>query len=425
MRSELQSRLIELRRDLHRRPELGWCEFYTTGRIVDALHEVDLDELYVGSDVHGDDQVRPPSAAALDRASTRARDLGVDEAVLTKLEDGYTGALAVLERGPGPTVLVRVDIDGLPQQESSDDDHDPAANGFASVYDERMHACGHDAHAAIGVGVAEAVTASEFAGTLKVLFQPAEELGAGAASVVESGHLDDVDALVAIHVGLDAETGTVIPDVDSFLAIQGFEATFEGAPAHAGIAPQEGSNAIQALSTAVSNLYAIPRHADGKTRINVGEIAGGTASNIVAESATLRGEVRGSTTALRESLEERARGVIESAASLHDCAVDVSSLTGAPSATCDERLVETVADAARERGADVVPEDGAALGGSEDATRLMRAVQRAGGVATYVGFGASNPTGHHTATFDVDEAVIPLAVEVVTDTVCAIADSEA
>jgi aminobenzoyl-glutamate utilization protein A len=103
----------------------------------------------------------------------------------------------------------------------------------------------------------------------------------------------------------------------------------------------------------------------------------------------------------------------------------VSSLTGAPSATCDERLVETVADAARERGADVVPEDGAALGGSEDATRLMRAVQRAGGVATYVGFGASNPTGHHTATFDVDEAVIPLAVDVVTDAVCAIADPAA
>jgi len=186
VRVQPQSRLIELRRDLHRRPELGWCEFYTTGRIVDALHEIDLDELYVGSDVHSEDQVRPPSAAALDRAAERARDLDVDEAVLTKLEDGYTGALAVLERGPGPTVLVRVDIDGLPQQESSNDDHDPAANGFASAYDERMHACGHDAHAAIGVGVAEAVAASEFTGTLKVLFQPAEELGAGAASVVES-----------------------------------------------------------------------------------------------------------------------------------------------------------------------------------------------------------------------------------------------
>ena len=88
MRSDPHSRLSELRRDLHRRPELGWCEFYTTGRIVDALHEVDLDELYVGSDVHGDDKVRHPSAAALDRASTRARDLGVDEAVRTKREAG-------------------------------------------------------------------------------------------------------------------------------------------------------------------------------------------------------------------------------------------------------------------------------------------------------------------------------------------------
>ena len=425
MHSASPTRLIELRRDLHKRPELGWCEFYTTGRIVDALRVIDLDELYVGSEVHAESQVRPPSAAALDRASERARDLDVDESVLTKLEDGYTGALAVLERGPGPTVLVRVDIDGLPQQESAASDHHPAANGFASVYDDRMHACGHDAHAAIGVGVAEAVAERDFSGTLKVLFQPAEELGAGAASVVESGHLDDVDALVAIHVGLDAETGTVIPDVDSFLAIRGFEAVFSGAPAHAGIAPQEGQNAIQALSTAVSNLYAIPRHADGTTRINVGEIAGGTTSNIVAESATLRGEVRGETTALRESLEDRAEDILENAARVHDCAVDVSVRTGAPSASCDERLVDTVAAAARAQGAEVVPEDGSALGGSEDATRLMRAVQRGGGTATYVGFGASNPTGHHTATFDVDEAVIPLAVDVLADTVCAIADSKA
>ncbi|SMO64723.1 amidohydrolase [Halorubrum cibi] len=424
MNAKSQSRLIELRRDLHRRPEIGWREFYTTDRIVEELEEIGPDELYVGHEIHREERIRPPTDDQLARARERALETGVDDDVLSQVEDGYTGALAVLEKGNGPTVLVRVDIDGLPQPESDDPDHHPAAEGFRSEYDERMHACGHDAHAAIGVGVFEAVKESDFEGTLKVLFQPAEELGAGAASVVGSGHLEDVDSLIAVHVGLDVETGVVIPGIESFLAINGFEATFEGAPAHAGNSPHEGAHAIQALSTAVGNLHAIPRHGDGATRINVGVVEGGTATNVVPESASLEGEVRGTTTDLRDYLEEHATRVLRSAAELHDCEVDVSFRNGAPSAECDDSIVDAVSAAAAGRDATVTPDEGDALGGSEDATRLMRAVQRNGGEATYVGFGASNPTGHHTATFDVDEAVIPLAVDTLTDAVRSLSAAE-
>ncbi|MFC5278904.1 amidohydrolase [Halorubrum rubrum] len=420
MNAKSRSRLIELRRDLHRRPEIGWREFYTTGRIVEELEDIGPDELYVGREIHREERIRPPTDDQLARARERALETGVDEDVLERVADGYTGALAVLERGEGPTVLVRVDIDGLPQSESEDPDHVPAAEGFRSEYGERMHACGHDAHAAIGVGVLEAVAESDFEGTLKVLFQPAEELGAGAASVVGSGHLEDVDSLLAVHVGLDVETGVVIPGIESFLAINGFEATFEGAPAHAGNSPHEGAHAIQALSTAVGNLHAIPRHGDGATRINVGVVEGGTATNIVPESASLQGEVRGATTELRNYVEDHAARVLRSAAEAHDCEVDVSFRDGAPSAECDDTLVDAVSAAAAGRDATVTPDEGDALGGSEDATRLMRAVQRSGGDATYVGFGASNPTGHHTATFDVDEAVIPLAVDTLADMVRAL-----
>ncbi|GAA0525958.1 aminobenzoyl-glutamate utilization protein A [Halorubrum aquaticum] len=424
MNAQSQSRLIELRRDLHRRPEIGWREFYTTDRIVEELEAIGPDELYVGSEVHREERIRPPTDDQLARARERARETGVDEDVLSKVEDGYTGALAVLRKGEGPTVLVRVDIDGLPQSESEDPDHVPAAEGFRSTYDDRMHACGHDAHAAIGVGVLEAVKESDFEGTLKVLFQPAEELGAGAASVVGSGHLDDVDSLIAVHVGLDVETGVVVPGIESFLAINGFEATFEGSPAHAGNSPQEGAHAIQALSTAVGNLHAIPRHGDGATRVNVGVVEGGTATNIVPESASLEGEVRGTTTELRNYVEDHALRVLRSAAELHDCEVDVSFRNGAPSSECDDSLVDAVSAAAAGHDATVTPDEGDALGGSEDATRLMRAVQRNGGDATYVGFGASNPTGHHTATFDVDEAVIPLAVDTLTDAIRSISAAE-
>ncbi|MFC5135241.1 MULTISPECIES: amidohydrolase [Haloferacaceae] len=424
MNSKSKSRLVELRRDLHERPEIGWREFYTTGRIVEELEAIGPDELYVGREIHREERLRPPTDEQLASARERARETGVDEGLLSKVEDGYTGALAVLRKGEGPTVLLRVDIDGLPQSESDGPDHQPAAEGFRSRYEKRMHACGHDAHAAIGVGVLEAVKESDFEGTFKVLFQPAEELGAGAASVVGSGHVEDVDSLLAVHVGLDVETGVVIPGIESFLAINGFEATFEGAPAHAGNSPQEGAHAIQAMSTAVGNLHAIPRHADGATRVNVGRVEGGTATNIVPESASLEGEVRGTTTELREYLEEHAVRVLESAAELHDCEVDVAFRDGAPSAECDDALVDAVSAAAAGHDATVTPDEGDALGGSEDATRLMRAVQRNGGDATYVGFGASNPTGHHTATFDVDEAVIPLAVDVLTDAVRSVATAE-
>jgi aminobenzoyl-glutamate utilization protein A len=411
------SRLIRLRRDLHEHPELGWCEFYTTARIVEELERIGVDELHVGPEMLVEERFRPPEPETVERARERAREAGVDESLLADLGDGYTGALAVLRRGEGPTVALRVDIDGLPRRESDDPDHEPAAGGFRSRYDGMMHACGHDGHAAIGVGVIERILESDFEGTLKVFFQPAEEIGAGAASIVGSGHLADVDTLLAVHLGLDEETGTVIPGVDSFLAVSGFTAEFEGRPAHAGGDPQDGLNAVQALATAVDGLYAIPRHADGGTRINVGEISGGTASNIVPESASMRGEVRGETTELREYMEERARTVIEGAASVHGCGVEVEFSDGAPSAECDAALVERVAAAAEARGANVVPDEGDALGGSEDATRLMRAVQANGGEAAYVGIGASNPAGHHTARFDIDEDAIPFAVDVLVDAI--------
>jgi aminobenzoyl-glutamate utilization protein A len=423
--SEHASGLVRLRRDLHEHPELSWCEFYTTARVVEAVEAVGVDELHVGPDLLGADRLRPPDGADLDRARERASAAGVDEALLAEMEGGYTGALAVLRRGEGPTVGLRVDIDALPQRESDDPEHAPAAEGFRSRFDDAMHACGHDAHAAIGVGVLDRLARErDFAGTLKVFFQPAEEVGGGAAAIVGSGHLADVDSLLAVHVGLDEDVGTVFPGVESFLAVNGFTAAFEGAPAHAGVSPHEGANAVRAMATAVDDCYGIPRHGDGATRVNVGPVAGGTASNIVPESATMEGEVRGATTALRSYMEERVERVLESAAERHGCAVDVEWGDGAPSATCDPALVDLVADAATRRDADVVPDEGDALGGSEDATRLMRAVQRNGGEATYVGVGASNPGGHHTARFDVDERAIPLAVDVLSDAILAAAESD-
>ena len=404
--------LLDLRRDLHRHPEPAWREFYTTARLVEELDRRPLDELHVGPEILGGEPDAVPDEPELTEWVERARAAGADEAVLDRLRGGRTGALAVYRRGEGPTIALRVDIDALPIAESDEEDHAPAARGFRSENEGYMHACGHDAHATIGVGVLDAVVDGDFEGTLKVLFQPAEEAIAGGGPVAESGHLDDVDYLLAVHVGLDHPTGELVAGIDEFLAVSHFEVEFEGASAHAGARPEAGRNAVQAMATAVSNLYGISRHADGGTRVNAGRVGGGTAPNIVPEEAFIEAEVRGETTDLMEYVEERARRVVRAAAEMHGCEAEIAPGGRAPSAHSDDALREVVAGVAR--GVEGVQSvlDSDALGGSEDATYLMERVREHGGRAAYVGIGTDHPGGHHTPTFDVDETSIRIGVDV-------------
>ncbi|MEF8773387.1 MAG: amidohydrolase [Halobacteriales archaeon] len=423
MNQQMSTDLVALRRDLHRRPEPAWCEFYTTSRIVEELRRIGVDELHVGPDaIAGEHRMAVPDEDELQTWYERAREAGADPDVLERLSGGYTGAVAVLRQGEGPTVGLRVDIDGLPREESTSENHVPAAEGFRSQNPSAMHACGHDAHATFGIGTLEAVKNGDFAGTLKVFFQPAEEQVGGGKAVAESGHLDDVEYLLAVHVGLDHDTGTVVAGVDGFLAVEHISAEFAGEPAHAGGRPNEGRNAVQAMATAVQNLYAIPRHEEGPTRVNAGRIEAGTASNIIAERATVESEVRGQTTELKDYMSEKARRVYRSAAEMHDCEVELTTGGEAPSAESDQPVVD-VAYAAAD-GVDGVTEriERDELGGSEDATYLMEYVQDRGGQAAYVGVGTDHPGGHHTATFDVDEASLPVGVDWLAGTVEALAD---
>ena len=410
--------LVSIRRDLHRHPEPAWREFYTTARIVEELQRIGVDELFVGPEaLAAEHRMAVPDEDALEEWFVNAREAGANEELLERLSGGNTGAMAVLERGEGPTVALRVDIDALPILESDDDGHAPAEKGFRSETEGFMHACGHDAHATIGLGVLEAIKDSDFEGTLKVFFQPGEEQIAGGKSMAKSGHLDDVDYLLAVHVGLDHPTGEVVAGVDGFLAVEHFRATFTGEPSHAGGKPNEGRNAMQAMATAVQNLYAIPRHDDGPTRVNVGIVDGGTATNIIPESVTIEAEVRGETTELAEYMSEHATRILESAATMHDCEVEIESVGEAPSATSDQGIVDVVhAISASTDGVDS-PMERDALGGSEDATYLMQEVQDNGGLAAYVGVGTDHPGGHHTPTFDVDEETIRIGIDVLSDSI--------
>ena len=404
--------LIAIRRELHRYPEPSWCEYWTTARIVEALERIDVDRMVVGPAVLDAESRRAlPDRETSEEWLRRAGSRGVSEDLRSTLARGHTGCLAEVGSGE-PVICLRVDIDALPITESSAPDHRPAAHGFRSANEGWMHACGHDAHAAIGIGVLDRLASSDRPGTVRVLFQPAEEVAGGGAAMAGAGVVDDVDVLLGMHVGLDRPTGTVVGGFEGFLAMAGMAVTMAGTEAHAGAAPETGANAIAAMATAIEGLHGIPRHAAGATRVNIGTITGGTAANIVPAHARARGEVRGETTALMESMRDRATARIEAAASLHGCSATVDWGGEAPSASSDERIATIVAAAAGSVSGVSNVEPLAQFGASEDATYLMRRVQARGGAASYVGIGTDHPGGHHTPTFDVDERSIGIGVDV-------------
>jgi aminobenzoyl-glutamate utilization protein A len=413
--------LVEIRRDLHRHPEEGWKEFRTTALVAEELDRLGFD-LALGADaVNAEERLGVPSDDEIAAARERARREGAPEEYLDYMDD-VTGLVASKRYGDGPTVGVRVDMDALARSEATDDDHRPAREGFGSTHPTEMHACGHDGHTAIGVGIARAFDAEGFDGTLKLFFQPAEEGGRGGKPMSETDHLDDVDALLALHLGLDEATGTIVGGYDRPLSNAKIDVTFDGEPAHAGGAPNEGRNALQAMSTAIQNLYAIPRHADGKTRINVGQVHADNAQNVICEEARMRVEVRGEDADLNDYMMAKADRVVEHAAGMHDVDFDTSLYGMTTTFENDQSVVETVMDAAETVEAVDQVCGRSPFGGSEDASFLVRRVQENGGVASYVGIGASNPAGHHTAYFDIEEESLDIGVDVITESVRRLAD---
>ncbi|MQA01170.1 MAG: amidohydrolase [Streptosporangiales bacterium] len=412
--TELAEQAVADRRDLHRHAEPGWMEFRTTARIVTRLRALGW-RVRWGKDLYaGVDRLGVPSADELAAGYERAVADGADVELLEPMAGGWTGCVAELDgAGRGRTVALRFDIDGLAVPEASSDDHLPAREGFASVHEGIMHACGHDTHTAMGLGVAEALarTRDQWQGTVRLVFQPGEEGCRGAESMVTAGLLDGVDAFLAPHVGAQSHrSGEILPGISGFLATSKLDVHFAGKEAHAGLAPETGHNALIAAAAAALQLHAMPRHADGNSRVNVGRLDAGTGRNVVAGSARMLMELRSESAAVVEELERRTRLIVAGTAAAHEVESEVVLAGKAPSASSDERAMAAVAAAARgvpgvvNVGGQVVAE------ASDDATAMMRRVQEQGGVAAYLIVGTDLPSGHHTPKFDVDERVLPLGV---------------
>lgn len=413
---ELTGQLSKWRQFLHRHAEVGWTEYVTTAYLIGELTAL-------GYEIHDGRKILTarlglPTEEALCQADARAATFGVDSDMRERMAGGYTGLCAVLRTGrAGKTVCLRFDIDANDLTEATDANHRPTREGFASQYPGAMHACGHDGHMAIGLGIATllAERADTLSGTVMLLFQPAEEGVRGGHAIVGSGLCDTIDELYGLHIGFALrETGRVAASATDFLATTKIDATFTGKTAHAGASPDGGQNALLAAATATLQLHAMPRRAGGMSRINVGTLTAGEGRNTIPAHARMTLEVRGSTSDVCDAMARDAERILSASAMMHDVQVETATVGHAASFTPDRDLALRTETIARRLGlfTDVLPS--ISFGASEDFACLAEAVQASGGKANYLLLGSQLADGHHSDRFDFDEDALPLGVALLT-----------
>lgn len=413
-----QAELVERRRDLHRHPETGWTEFRTAALIASELKKFGY-EVYMGDDVLvPGEMMGVPEKSVLESCMKRAVEEGADPELVAKMAGGKTGLMAVMHfEKPGKTVGIRFDMDCNDVQETDASEHRPGKEGFRSLHDGCMHACGHDGHVSIGIMTARMIAEhkDEMAGTVKIIFQPAEEGVRGARAMSAKGIADDCDYFFGGHVGFRA------PHDNEFICVTGgvlattkFDVEYFGKGAHAGQAPQEGKNALLAAAQATLALHAIARHGDGASRINVGLLQGGGGRNVIPDRAVIKLETRGENTEINDYMTTEVQRIVKAAAMMYDVECKITLAGGAPSCVPEKEMIDDIKEIAEASGAytNIVPY--ADMGGSEDCSYYMERVQKNGGHAVYVGHGSKIAAGHHNDHFDFNENCLWQAVGMMT-----------
>ena len=382
---ELAPVLTRHRRNLHQIPETGWNEKETCSYIAAELRQLGY-EVLLGGPVTGHE----------------------------------TGIIASLSCGNGPVSVLRFDIDALPTEEDSTHAHLPAREHFCSRNPGAMHACGHDGHIAIGLGCARIFTelSSRLSGTIRLIFQPAEEGCKGAGAIVERGWLDDASLFLAGHIVGREYTGgghaDVIPGVNASLATTKFDAIFSGHSCH-GAAPENGASVISAMASAVLALNGIPRHSEGATFLNIGRIQGGQGRNIVADRGLIVLEVRGTTTALNQYMEDQAFRIIQESARMYGCESEIQVIGRAPSLDSTPALCGRILSLCRDHLPSIQAfGTSAAFRASEDASLMLERTKSHGGQGAFLLFPTDTTAPLHNSSYDFDESILPKAATVFT-----------
>lgn len=378
---EILPGVIADRRHLHEHPELGFEEVETSRFVAERL----------GS-------------------------LGVEDVQTGIAKTGVTGLIRG-GRGPGKTVLLRADMDALPILEENDV---PYVSRHAGV----MHACGHDGHTAVLLGVARLLMdrRDSFAGTVKLLFQPAEELPPGGAKpMIGAGVLENphVDAVFGLHVDQSAPVGQIsLAPGPAMAAADRFNIVIKGKGGH-GAKPEIavdpiaiGSQIVVALQTLVS------REVDPITAavVSVCAFQSGSAFNVIPDTAELRGTVRTFTAENREFLSKRIPELVKGIATAMRAEAEVDYTFGYPATVNDEAMTELVREAVGEIvGAENVITAAPRMG-AEDFSYFL---QERPGAFYFVGSNNEErglTWGHHHPRFDIDEAVLGVGVETLAQT---------
>ncbi|HZZ64258.1 MAG TPA: M20 family metallopeptidase [Candidatus Baltobacteraceae bacterium] len=369
--SEVCKRVVELRRDIHRHPELGFEETRTQ-----ALIERELDELRI--------------------EHRRIAQTGVVGVI--------RGAL------PGVTVGLRADMDALPVTEKS-------GEPFASEIPGKMHACGHDAHTAMLLGVARTLASlrEELHGNVVLLFQPAEEGPGGAEPMIAQGALDDpkVQAVAMLHVDhrlAPGEIGITPGPVNA--SADEFYVTVEGRGGH-GAYPHTAADAIPATAAmilALQNIAARETDPLKSVVVTVGTINGGYRNNIIADEVRLSGTFRAHDPEIRNNLESRARRILEGVARAYAVRVKLEVHYGYPPVVNDATLAQNF-KAYMVQHSQLRVESPPPTMGAEDFAYFA---QRVPGVHIRLGIRsekAGSTHSGHSPQFRIDEEALPVGVQ--------------
>ncbi|MGH7760216.1 MAG: M20 metallopeptidase family protein [Candidatus Dormibacteraceae bacterium] len=336
----------------------------------------------------------------------RLRDLGIP------FRSGLatTGVVAQIkgELGDGPCVLLRADMDALPIEERS-------GVPFASEIPGVMHACGHDAHTAMLLGAAQLLLErrSRFAGTVKLMFQPAEEGGAGAARMINDGVLDDpkVDAAFMLHVRPELEVGQVSYGAGPLLAgADAFTITVEGRGGHAARPHDSIDPVVVGAQIVVAAQTLVAREVDPTTPavVTLGSFNAGNRSNVIADFAILKGTIRAFDDDLLTRLEKRLSEIVSGVASTMRATARIDFEMRYPPSVCDSAMAERLGASARDLLGSKAVQQSRPVMGAEDFAFVL---QRVPGAMLWLGVkhpSWAEPKPLHTATFDIDEAALPI-----------------
>ena len=362
--------IVSIRRRLHRRPELMYEEVETGAVVRETLDELGI-------------EYRSPIAR--------------------------TGVLAWVGDGDGPCVALRADMDALPIHEEADVE-------FPSEIDGKMHACGHDCHTAMLLGAARLLKQGEadIHGTIKLLFQPAEEGGAGGQLMTDEGALDDpaVEKIFGLHVWPQLPIGSVGSRAGTFLAASSFmKMTVRGRGGHAAM-PHLAIDPVHATAQIITSLQSIiSREADPLNSgvVSITAVHGGQASNVIPEQVDIMGTIRSLSTENLNHLQKRVGEIATGVGQAHGCEVSVEYPgNDYPPTVNDEATWHAARQVAGELlGAEAVHELEPVMGGEDFAFYTERVP------GCFVALGVGNEElgavyGVHHPKFKVDEAALPL-----------------